>query len=651
MKRQRLLTLRVGLAFMLALFANSALPNAAVYALESGATESTAPETVTPSEPTSPTTETQPSDAQPTPVTPPTDPLPPTPEAPAPELVPESTPAVLPDDPAPVTPETSPAAATEEQLTQDTTSTQEQPADRIQVLDSVAPYPVTICHRTASYTNPYVKITVSSSAVDGVAGNSGNEADHYGEHKGPLFSASLPKHTEWGDIIPAVPPFHTGQNLGGGGQEILNNDCNVQPSMSAEAGPCVESDATNGMISVMVAGSANGAKVKILSGDEVVVSWNLTDSTTMPLVADSLAAGTYTVELSKGNTVYVSTEVIIEECETPPTEIAIPAQPSPYDPCGPRNADWLLPTDTDQLNWELDSAHNLIVYTTEGYVFTDGTTMHNYGQPVDSNEPCATTCPVNSMVYVTMWLTDGETMPAAGAWPSGTPGTYKFTVQGLELATPEVQSYVYGLINGGYTKLVDIDAMRYSTYRFSDSTGNNQVVPSYVLYVDYDGNIATTGDQEYLIFEPIYNGTVVENSWQTWDVLGGGTSTWWSDSSGGDPTLVWNAILAAHPNAQALYFGFNQGTYNPGAHTMVQDIVFDCATIRFSVATTPPSGGGQVLGTSTATPTAAPVAAPQPTGHVLPAALPATGGETNYLLLGVVLSAATYFVALRRQQA
>ncbi len=55
---------------------------------------------------------------------------------------------------------------------------------------------------------------------------------------------------------------------------------------------------------------------------------------------------------------------------------------------------------------------------------------------------------------------------------------------------------------------------------------------------------------------------------------------------------------------------------------------------------------GRVLGTSTTT-------APKVlAATTLPAELPATGGESNgYLLLGIVVSAMTYFVVLRRQHA
>lgn len=321
--------------------------------------------------------------------------------------------------------------------------------------------------------------------------------------------------------------------------------------------------------------------------------------------------------------------------------------PTVDDPCGPRNAKWIMPTDTEQYTWHLNQDNELIVTAIPPYVFSEKEKSHNYGTAEDENKPCEVACSVNNMVHVTMWITDGEQMPAAGAYPEeGVPGTYKFTVDGLELATPEVESYVYGLIHGGYTKLVDVDAMSYKTFRFADSTGNNQVVTAYILNVDLDGDTSTTADQTYFFYEPIYNGIVQDDVWQTWDVYNAGNAVIWGNGNG-DPVQSWNSVLATHPNAVVLNYGFNQGTYNQGTHAMVQDIVFDCATVRFSVAT--PTTPGEVLGDTTVKP--APLV--ESTPQVLPATIPATGGqsESNFgIVLGIVLSALTYFAMMRRQQ-
>ena len=55
---------------------------------------------------------------------------------------------------------------------------------------------VTLCHRTNSDHNPYVRITVSINSVIKSSGHDG--------HNGPVYAAEMKSaHQKWGDIIPA----------------------------------------------------------------------------------------------------------------------------------------------------------------------------------------------------------------------------------------------------------------------------------------------------------------------------------------------------------------------------------------------------------------------------------------------------------------
>jgi LPXTG-motif cell wall-anchored protein len=91
---------------------------------------------------------------------------------------------------------------------------------------------VTICHRTDSYTNPYVRETVDVSAVDGAGAN-----DH-SHHTGPIFSPGIPKRTKWGDIIPGV------LNWTAEGQSIWSNGCALPGVPTTTASPTSEGSST-----------------------------------------------------------------------------------------------------------------------------------------------------------------------------------------------------------------------------------------------------------------------------------------------------------------------------------------------------------------------------------------------------------------------
>src|SRR5215472_8571306 len=78
---------------------------------------------------------------------------------------------------------------------------------------------VTLCHRTASHSNPYVVITVDpAGAYNG----------HYLEHTGPIFPATG-SDGKWGDIIP--PFMFQGQtysrNWDAEGMAIFENGCKI----------------------------------------------------------------------------------------------------------------------------------------------------------------------------------------------------------------------------------------------------------------------------------------------------------------------------------------------------------------------------------------------------------------------------------------
>ncbi len=271
------------------------------------------------------------------------------------------------------------------------------------------------------------------------------------------------------------------------------------------------------------------------------------------------------------------------------------------------------------------------------------------GTVIDANGNCVTpvpaVCTVSNNNYIAPWMFDGDTYPYADEG-----GTFEFKADGLYLNTPTVDAYVYGFMDAGNTKLSDVDAMSYETLRLAQSAGFEQTLPAYILYVDTNGT-ATAGGEKYMFYEPYYNGSVTEGTWQTWDAYDGGDAKWYISGTG-QTLRTWDYFVADLPDAVVIAYGFNQGTSNAETFSAVQDIAFDCATTHFG---TPGQGGGgtptptpgQVQGTSTTTPTT-----PQTLGAaVLPAVLPSTGGvDSPFMILVASLLAfgATYFLQGKR---
>ncbi len=109
------------------------------------------------------------------------------------------------------------------------------------------------------------------------------------------------------------------------------------------------------------------------------------------------------------------------------------------------------------------------------------------------------------------------------------------------------------------TKLADITDFSYNTYNPSAGNGGSVNRSGYFQFnVDFTG-----GDtwQKRLLFEPTANGTVVQDTWQVWDMYQDGDALWsWSGLSGHgggasawpdgntNEYRTWNELLTAFPN-------------------------------------------------------------------------------------------------------
>jgi hypothetical protein len=171
------------------------------------------------------------------------------------------------------------------------------------------------------------------------------------------------------------------------------------------------------------------------------------------------------------------------------------------------------------------------------------------------------------------------TAPGTATFRTG-PATPPLGNGSLELNTTTGSDKVYAFnFDHVGTKLSDVNAMGYSTYR---STGNLQQVAAINLQVDYNGP-DVAGGFTTLVFEPVYNtsqGAVVSGSWQTWDAYSGGNATWWSSNPmpsapNRDTFVSWSTIVAANPDATVLGgYGVNQGSGNPTLTTAVDALTF-----------------------------------------------------------------------------
>jgi hypothetical protein len=179
-----------------------------------------------------------------------------------------------------------------------------------------------------------------------------------------------------------------------------------------------------------------------------------------------------------------------------------------------------------------------------------------------------------------------------GAFRTG-PGTPPSGVGSFETVTPTGADKVT-LFNFDHvgTQLSDIDKLGYATYRAANPADNNAQLPAINIQVDVNG--AAPGGFTTLVFEPVYNtaqGTIQDNTWQTWDAYNGGQAIWWSSNPipgapDRDTFVTWETIVSLNPDAVIVGgFGINQGSGNP-ALTASSDVLTigsngDCITYDF----------------------------------------------------------------------
>lgn len=274
-----------------------------------------------------------------------------------------------------------------------------------------------------------------------------------------------------------------------------------------------------------------------------------------------------------------SVSFILDDDRGERCEVAVPADPRHEDPCGINNIHWVRDSyaNTDDYLWtEVGRTLTVSLVDPVNNVFANGQTSISFELPADRNERCEV-CTAQGGHYTAPWSFN----PVAA---NG--GQFEFRNDGLFVSTPSEQAYVTVYLDAGNTRLVDVNVMGYDTIRLASSSGNPIQVTAYMIYVDKDGDMSTTDDRTFIVYEPTYNGTVVTGEWQSWDAYNNRQSTVWGDGSG-DPDRTLEDIVDAYPNATVIYYGFNQGTSNPGIQSIVQNVMFDCATATFGAPEVP----------------------------------------------------------------
>lgn len=179
----------------------------------------------------------------------------------------------------------------------------------------------------------------------------------------------------------------------------------------------------------------------------------------------------------------------------------------------------------------------------------------------------------------------------------GTPligaGSFGFILGASPADRKNIATYKYS-----GTPLSEIQTLSYSAYSHSGVAGATES-PYFVMNVDFTGNSSSW--QKRLVYVPANNGSVPQDTWNTFDMINGGSGMWVYSGTNWPATLVgpdagvteagttarsWNDIRADYPSIRVLPTGGLVGVRvgEPGPETYQGDV--DNITIKTNDGTT-----------------------------------------------------------------
>ena len=213
----------------------------------------------------------------------------------------------------------------------------------------------------------------------------------------------------------------------------------------------------------------------------------------------------------------------------------------------------------------------------------------------------AATTVVVSPIQHQGWST-ADTRPGGAVMFVNDP-TSPFPSGALQLTTVNTTAAKAQYLHAANLPLSGVNDLSYYT---KQNAGPIHADPSYQLLVELDG-VVTPGDPTgftTFVYEPYQKDgegtvpTIVPGVWQSWDV---DTGQFWSSRSftdgtcsvssgaGGPPFYSLAALKVACPNAVAIGFGVNIGSFNPGYDVYTDGVTFNETTYDFQYPVGPPT--------------------------------------------------------------